>query len=177
MTASAMTESCQRWMQLETDTLMIPVKAGETIYFGAMVSTDWTGYAVPAADVANHVFEGIAISERDVNGVAQPPSASIDNSGGASGDTYVMVQRHGRIRIHCHQTPVQAMMSATVYVRNDNCISANQWDVANDIVCGRVSRVTWPGKAANSDLIEVEFECGICAPQGREHPTSTTRGG
>jgi hypothetical protein len=142
-----------------------------------MVCTDWTGYAVPGADTANFTFEGIAIGESDVNGVILPTLEEIDNSAGANEDRYVIVQRHGRWRPHCDVDPLQFHMSGTCYIDNDQQVAVSPFNVANDVVCGRVSRVSWPGKPAGSDLIEVEFECGICAPYGRRVPTSTTAGG
>lgn len=174
---AALTESMDRMVQLQADTLWIPVRHSTTIYFGALVCTNWQGYACPARDDDAMVFEGIAIAEADANGVVLGGLPSVDNSAGANGAKYVLVQRKGRIKIALYETPVQAFMSRTVYVRNDNQVFVNQATAVDDVVVGRISKVSWPNKPTTgvaSGEVQVEFECGICAPYGRRVGTSTT---
>lgn len=174
--AAALTAHTDRVYYLEADTLEIPVGSGETIYFGGLVTTDETGYAHAAVDGAGHVFEGYAIHETSGTGIVLPAGTSINNAAGADGDKYVVVQRKGYLRIDCLEDPWQAFMSCRCYVVNDNTIAVEPWHVANHVVCGRISRVNWPQKAASCSDIEFELECGICAPYARVVSTTTAAG-
>jgi len=109
------------------DLLAIPVAGSATIYAGSLVCTNSSGYAVPAADTAGYVFEGVATEQ-------------VDNSSGSDGDLSVVVRRRGRYRFDSASLLDQASMSGEACVSDDQTV-ADESDVTNDVVCGRIDRV------------------------------------
>ena len=155
--------------QLQTDTLMIPVRGGATLWPGALVCSDHNGYATRAYDHGGYVFEGVALFGCDANGVRIATSGNkIDNSGGDDGDVYVVVQRRGRIRVACDHIVDQSMMSALAFVVDDQTVAVNPWAVTNDVPCGRVDRII------SASELEISIDCYThCAPETHT-PSSTT---
>jgi hypothetical protein len=151
----ALNAATRRVLQEQTDTLLIPVAGGATIYIGGLVDSDFFGYAVPAADADYHIFEGLAICQCDANGNrVRTLNDVIDNSAGADGDIYVLVRRLGRIRIHTVDAVDQSAMSAQCYVADDNTVAVSQASVVNLVECGRVDRII------AADEIEMSLLCG-----------------
>ena len=110
--------------------LAIPVAASALIPAGTLVCTNTDGFAVPAADAAGYVFEGVA-TER------------VDNADGEDGDLAVIVLRRDRFRFAAHPCVAQDDMSGRCCVyENDTVCSAAM--TAHAVFCGRVSRVVSP---------------------------------
>lgn len=61
MTALSADKSLERY---EGDTISLVVKAGTTIYKGSLVTSDATGYAIPAANTAGTFFMGVAAEQK-----------------------------------------------------------------------------------------------------------------
>lgn len=66
----------------EGELLAVPVAASAVIYKGSLVCRNTSGYAVPAADTASFVFEGVAFEK-------------VDNTGGANGAKSIRVRKRG----------------------------------------------------------------------------------
>jgi len=120
------------------DTLALPVKASTTIYAGALVCVDSTGYAVPAGDTAGHSFVGVA-------------TAQADNANGSAGDVSVIVRRKGRYMLDYAGTATQADVGAKVYVADDQTIDLIA-DTTNDILVGIIARM----EASSKLWIEID---------------------
>lgn len=91
--------------------LTLPVKASTTIYGGATVVTDATGYAVPASVSATQKTWGVA-------------EETVDNSTGANGAKYIKV-RCGAFSRNVGTSAdalAQADIGATVYNIDDNTV-------------------------------------------------------
>lgn len=102
-----------------------PVAASTTIYAGAMVCINTSGYAVPAADT---------LSFSDVVGVA---TAKQDNSSGSNGDISVIVEYGGAFLIDAAAGIDQTNVGRDAVVTDDQTVT----DAAagtNDIVVGRI---------------------------------------
>lgn len=89
----------------------IPVAAATTIYLGAMVSADASGYALGAADTAAQASKAI--------GIALEYS---DNSAGANGDETVMVMFAGEAEFPIGSL-VQADLLKTVHASDDQTLA------------------------------------------------------
>ena len=113
------------------DLLAIPVAASTTIYAGSLVCTDTAGHAVPAADTSGYTFEGVATEQ-------------VDNSSGSDGDLSVIVRRRGRYRFNSASPLDQASMSGEACASDDQTV-ADESDVTNNIVCGRIDRIVSGG--------------------------------
>ncbi len=152
---TALTEATNRTHQDQTDTLLIPVAGGVTLYVGSLLCSDYQGYAVPAADAPYYRFEGIAVHAADANGVRLDMADNeIDNSDGDDGDVYVLVRRRGRWRIACQDTVDQSVMGRRAYVFDDNTVAANQATVTHQIRCGRFDRII------SANEVEISIVCG-----------------
>lgn len=89
-----------------------PVKASTTIYQGALVGYDSSGYIIPASRAAVVNVLGVAIE-------------SVDNSSGSNGDKNVTVQMDGVFKfdmIHSTTLAVTNTNGAIAYVYDDNTI-------------------------------------------------------
>ena len=113
------------------DLLSIPVAAATRIFAGSLVCSDADGYAVPAADTAGLVFEGVA-------------TAQADNRTGEAGDLSVVVRRRGRYRLDCASGLDQSALSAKVYAYDDHTVAAAD-DVTNDVLVGVIDKVEGAG--------------------------------
>ena len=98
------------------------VKGSTTIYKGAFVSTDATGYLVPGADAAGQIFAGTAYEAGD-------------NSAGADGAVKVRVIR-GNVQETAKATAVIADVGALMYLLDDNSVGLTG-DTVNTILVGR----------------------------------------
>jgi hypothetical protein len=136
------------------DLLAIPVAAGERIFAGSLVCSDASGYAVPAADTAGLVFEGIA-------------TAQADNRNGAAGDLSVVVRRRGRHKLAYQGYLTQAAQSAKVYAVDDQSVDAAN-GVTNDVPVGIVDKVAGAGECW------VSIDAAVLAGKSWDEPTTTS---
>ncbi|NLW49849.1 MAG: hypothetical protein GXY85_03275 [Candidatus Brocadiaceae bacterium] len=139
------------------DLLAIPVAGGECIYCGALVCANADGCAVPAADAAGLVFEGIA-TER------------ADNDNGDDGDVHVVVRRRGRFRLDYRGALTQAAMAARVCAVDDHTVDAAN-NVTHEVHVGRIDRIEGPGECW------VYIDGAVEAGRSWNEPTTTTAGG
>ena len=99
-----------------------PVAASTTIYKGALVCINASGYAVPAADTASFKFVGWAV-------------AQADNSSGSAADIDVVVQTEGVIELAGSGFALTSVGSK-VYVSDDQTVALS--GVTNDVEVGKV---------------------------------------
>lgn len=100
----------------------VPVAATTTIYAGAMVAVNASGYLIPASDAAGITTVGVA-------------DHAADNSAGANGDIFCRV-RKGVFAFNTAGTVVdQADAFLSVYVSDDNTVEKIA-GVTNNIVAG-----------------------------------------
>jgi len=112
-----------------------PVVADDTIYEGAAVGEDASGYARPL--VAGDIFLGFAVEK-------------VDNAGGAAGDINVKVRSKGRVKISVDGvTDVTANDRAAVYASDDDTFTLTS---ASNSLIGYISR--WDSGA----ICIVEFD-------------------
>jgi len=106
----------------------VAVAASETIYKGAMVSVNATGYLVSATDAAGETCIGVA----DEAG---------DNSAGSNGDIEIRVRRGCVAGFTTLGTVVdQADMGLAVYVSDDNNLEKIA-GVTNNLVAGTLESI------------------------------------
>lgn len=103
-----------------------PVKTGATIFGGAMVATDATGYLVRGSDTAGLIFQGFAMDR-------------YDNAGGQNGDLTAIVRRRGLL-LCLIAAAVQADMGKNVFVADDQTVSLAAGSV-NKIFCGVIAGI------------------------------------
>lgn len=111
-----------------SDRLSIEVAASAVIYGGSLVSA-LSGYAVPGADTASHVFRGVAV-------------ARADNSSGSNGDIEVEVMQTGVFRFAgaAGASFVQGDVGTAVTIADDQTVSkASQ--TTHDIACGKIVKL------------------------------------
>lgn len=104
-------------------TVSIPVEESTTIYLGAMVMTNAAGYAIPGADTASCVFQGINLYEQ------------VDNSSGSDGDENVTVTRTGIFRMAFNTSISQSNVGDECYLVDDQTVDL-VGDTTNDIMVG-----------------------------------------
>lgn len=136
------------------DLLSMPVAAAEHIFAGALVCTDAEGYAVPAADTAGLVFQGVA-------------TAQADNRNGNDGDVSVVVRRRGRYRFDSASSLDQSALSAQVYAADDQTVAAAD-DVTNDVAVGVIDKVESAG------LCWVSVDAAVLAGKSWSPAAATT---
>jgi len=136
------------------DTLRIPMAASAVIYQGGMVCIDANGYAVPAADTAGLIFQGVA-------------TAQADNRNGEDGDVRAVVRRRGRYRLDCASSLDQSALSALVYAVDDHTVAA-AGDVSNEVLVGLVDRIE------GSDDCWVSVDGAVLAGKAWAEGTTTT---
>lgn len=113
----------RRYLERE---VVLDVKGSTTIYAGAMVAVDSTGYAVPAADTSGHTVIGRA-------------QETVDNSGGSDGDEEIAVAK-GVFKYDNAggaNDIVQADHGADCHVYDDQTVGKAA-GVTNNIVAGKV---------------------------------------
>jgi len=136
------------------DLLSIPVAAETRIFAGSLVCSNADGYAVPAADTAGLVFEGVA-------------TAQADNRNGADGDLSVVVRRRGRYRLDCASALDQSALSAQVYAEDDQTVAV-AGDVDNDVAVGVIDKVEGAGDCW------VSIDAAVLAGKSWSPATTTT---
>ncbi len=145
------------------DTLRIPMAADAVIFLGGLVNVDADGYAVPAADTADHKCAGVAIGDPQ-DPTATANDGKYNNYGGDDGDVEVVVRNTGRARfLLAERTPTQDMLFAMVYVYDDQNVAVHAWDVTNEVRCGHIVRLPGTTLAAHPETelaaneVEIEF--------------------
>jgi len=83
-----------------------PVYQSTTIYQGALVCINSSGYAIPCTDTANLIVVGVSLEQ-------------VDNSSGSDGDETIEV-RAGTIEKFNATSITQAMVGQAMYVKDDN---------------------------------------------------------
>lgn len=106
----------------------LPVKAGEKIPGGAIVTLNGSGYAQNGGDVAG------AKSSRFI---AIEPA---DNTLGQNGDTTVLCFRKNIFKILCSSAITQSSIGSKVYSK-DNTTVALAADVTHDIEAGVITEI------------------------------------
>jgi len=88
-----------------------PVAASSTIYKGALVCVNSSGYAVPASDTSNYVFVGVAVEKAD-------------NSSGSNGDEKVRVYKTG-VYEYTKSSATDADRGTLMYVSDDQTVATS----------------------------------------------------
>lgn len=107
----------------EGETVSIPVYQSTTLYLGALVMTNSSGYAIPGADTASSVFQGVNLH------------GQVDNSSGSSGDETVTVTRTGVFRMDFNTSISQSNVGDEAYLVDDQTVDL-AGDTSNDIMVG-----------------------------------------
>ena len=102
-----------------------PVGASQTLYAGGFGCVNADGYAVPGADTANLIFQGI-IREY------------VDNSSGSNGDDDVIMRRRGLVKALMGTAITQANVGDEVYLADDQTVDLVA-NVTNNIFCGIIA--------------------------------------
>lgn len=105
--------------------LAFPVKTLKTIYGGSFVCVDATGYALPGADTAGLIFEGVAVEQ-------------VDNSAGSNGDEQVVLRRRGLVKATLDTAISQANVGDQVFLVDDQTVDLAA-NVDNNIFCGVIA--------------------------------------
>lgn len=103
------------------------LQGAESIFEGALVAINAAGYAVNAGDDANAVVVGVA-------------DESVDNSGGAAGDTSIKVRRSGVFTFVAAWSAAQADVNTLVYAVDNQSVDL-VGTTTNDVLVGRVVEV------------------------------------
>jgi hypothetical protein len=96
--------------------------ANTTIYKGALVMVNATGYAVPGADTAGGLFVGVAYETR--------------SNGATAGATVILVEKAGEYLYNFGGTATQATVGQVVKISDDNTVHTT---TANSVACGYVT--------------------------------------
>lgn len=105
------------------ETVSIPVYQSETIYLGALVMTNSSGYAIAGDDTASCVFQGVNLH------------GQVDNSSGSDGDLNVTVTRTGIFRMDFDTSISQSNVGDECYLVDDQTVDL-VGDTTNDIMVG-----------------------------------------
>jgi hypothetical protein len=105
--------------------LPFPVINADIIYGGSLVCVNAAGYALPGADTAGLIFEGIA-TER------------VDNSLGSAGDKTVTLLRRGLIRMALATAITIANVGDNVFIVDDQTVDL-AGNCTNDIFAGIIA--------------------------------------
>ncbi len=98
---------------MDGELIPVPVGAAKTIYAGALIAADATGYAIPGATATTLTALGRA-------------EEYVDNSGGADGAVNVLVRRGKAFKFaNDGSDPVgQAQMGTDCYIVDDQTVAA-----------------------------------------------------
>jgi len=102
-----------------------PVAASKTIYGGAAICFNATGYLTPGDDAANLIFAGIAVDQKD-------------NSSGSDGDLDVAFERDGLHLMVLDTAITQANVGDQVYLVDDQSVDLAA-NVSENIFCGVIA--------------------------------------
>jgi hypothetical protein len=105
--------------------LSFPVVATDIIYAGSLVCVNAAGYALPGADTAGLIFQGIAVEQ-------------VDNSTGNAGDKTVVLRRRGLIKMTLGTAISQANVGDNVFLVDDESVDIAA-QTTNDIFCGIIA--------------------------------------
>ena len=105
--------------------ISIPVVNADIIYAGALVCVNAAGYALPGADTAGLIFEGIA-------------RECVDNSLGNAGDLNVTVRRRGLFKMLFNTAISIANVGDNVFIVDDQTVDLTA-NTTNDIFCGVIA--------------------------------------
>jgi hypothetical protein len=145
---TALAARTQRQFALHTANFIpLPAAANAVIFVGALVATNSSGLAVPAADTSGFTVQGIC------------RRTAIDNTGGSAGSLgsspsaldavrYVEVDAHGEWEFAVSAGTPKPGTAA--FVVDDNTVSASA--TTNSIVAGKFTRPA----SANSWFVDVE---------------------
>ena len=106
--------------------VITPVAASQTLYAGGFGCVNADGYALPGADTAGLIFQGI-IREY------------VDNASGSNGDEDVIMRRRGLIKALMGTSITQANVGDEVYLADDQTVDL-VGNVTNNIFCGIIAR-------------------------------------
>ena len=121
--------------------LPFPVAALTTIYKGALVCVNSSGYLVPADDASGLRFVGVA---RD----------GADNSSGSDGDGEVVVVTQGSIVVS-KSGAAAGDVGGSAYCFDDETVAMS---TVNDVYAGLIVSVV------DSGHVRFRFDAGDCAP-------------
>ena len=102
-----------------------------TIYKGGLVVLNSTGYAIAGVDTASVKFVGVA-------------TENIDNSTGASGAKFVVVDKTGEFEFTMTSNSTQALVGTQVYITDDTTVNSTS---TNTIKCGFITEYVSATKA------------------------------
>lgn len=105
--------------------ITLPVYQATTIYAGALVAVNASGYAIPASDTSGLFFMGVA-------------REYVDNSSGSSGDKTVTVRRRGLFKMTLGHSISVANIGDNVFVVDDQTVDVAA-NVTNAIFCGNIT--------------------------------------
>jgi len=105
--------------------LPFEVYQSTTLYGGSFVCVNAPGYAVPGADTAGLIFEGIALEQ-------------VDNSSGSDGDKSVVLRRRGLIKATLATAITIANVGDNVFLVDDQTVDL-VGNVNNNIFCGVIA--------------------------------------
>ncbi|MCK4593362.1 hypothetical protein KAU45_02590 [bacterium] len=121
--------------------LPFPVAASTTIYKGALVCVNSSGYLVPADDASGLRFVGVA---RD----------GADNSSGSDGDVEIVVVTQGSIVIK-KSNAAAGDVGESAYCSDDETVALS---TINEVYAGLIVSVVDTGN------VRFRFDAGDCAP-------------
>lgn len=104
-----------------------PVYQSSTIYLGALVMVNASGYAIPGSDTAGGIFVGVNLD------------AQQDNSSGSDGDLDVTVTREGLFLMTFDTAISQANVGDQCFLVDDQTVDL-AGDTTNDIYCGVITK-------------------------------------
>lgn len=115
----------------EGDQKSYDVYQSTTIYKGAIVVLNTTGFAIAGADTANVRFVGISTEK-------------VDNSTGASSAKTVTVDKTGEFEFTMTSNSTQALVGTQVYITDDTTVNSTS---TNTIKCGFITEYISATKA------------------------------
>jgi len=105
--------------------ITLPVYQSTTIYAGALVCVNASGYAVNASDTSGLIFMGVA-------------REYVDNSAGASGDKTITVRRRGLFKMTLGHNISVANIGDNVFIVDNQTVDTSAY-VTNAIFCGNIA--------------------------------------
>ncbi len=102
-----------------------PVITNDIIYGGANVCVNAAGYALPGADTAALIYQGVA-------------EARVDNTGGGNGAKKVVLRRRGLFLMEFATAISQANVGDGVFLVDDQLVDVTA-NVTNHIFCGNIA--------------------------------------
>lgn len=133
---AALTADKKRTVQGEPIGSKFLVAASETLYTGAIVFADATGYAEAGTDTSGLVLLGICAEQ-------------VDNSSGSDGDLSVICER-GHIERLAHSSLTQADMGKNVVLSDDQTVT-DAAGATNDVKVGTL--VGFVDDSASNDAL------------------------